>query len=39
VAAMPAIAAAERPDSVLALVEAHKATWARLFEVFLTLGN
>jgi hypothetical protein len=33
VAAIPAIAAAERPDSVLGLVEAHKAAWARLLDL------
>jgi hypothetical protein len=39
VAAMPAISATEAPDPVFGLLEAHKATWPRLFEVFLTLGN
>jgi hypothetical protein len=39
VAAMPAISATEAPDPVFGFLEAHKATWPRLFEVFLTLGN
>jgi hypothetical protein len=32
VAAMPAIVAAETSDPVFALIEAHKAAWARLLE-------
>jgi ABC-type transport system substrate-binding protein len=32
VAAMPAMAAAETPDPVFALLEAHKAAWARFEE-------
>jgi hypothetical protein len=33
VAAIPAIVDAEPPDPVLALVEAHKAAWARLLRI------
>jgi hypothetical protein len=33
VAAIPAIAAAEQPDPVLSLLEAHKAAWARLLRI------
>jgi hypothetical protein len=33
VAAMPAMAATEPPDPVFALLEAHKAAWARLLEI------
>jgi hypothetical protein len=32
VAAIPAIAAAETPDPVFAILEVHKAAWARLLE-------
>jgi hypothetical protein len=32
VAAMPSIAAAELPDPVFGLLQAHKAAWARLLE-------
>jgi hypothetical protein len=33
VAAIPAIAAAETPDPVFGLVEAHKANWTRFMEL------
>jgi hypothetical protein len=33
VAAIPKIAAAEPPDQVLALVEAHRVAWARLLDL------
>jgi hypothetical protein len=33
VAAIPAVAAAETPDAVFALLEAHKAAWARFEEI------
>jgi hypothetical protein len=33
VAALPAMAATEPPDPVFALLEAHKAAWARLLEI------
>jgi hypothetical protein len=33
VAAIPTIAAAEPPDPVFALLEAHKAAWARLLRI------
>jgi hypothetical protein len=32
VAAIPAIAAVETPDPVFAILEVHKAAWARLLE-------